>query len=114
LNLEVWRSTVHLTGRDRQFCDQLRDAADSTERNVSEGFGRFNPAEIARFLDFSRASVLETRSLLKKGLAVGHLSRDVYERLDGLALRAIQVIARWQRYLRSPHARRNAKGRYRR
>lgn len=114
LNIEVFRSTIHLEARDRLFCDQIRDAADSAERNVAEGFGRFNPRETARFLDFSRASALETQALLRKGLTVGYLSADLCGRLDALATRGIQVVAKWQRYLRSDQAKHNAKHRYRR
>jgi four helix bundle protein len=76
LNIEVWKaSTQGAAGRDFRFANQLRDAADSAERNIAEGFGRFNPVEFARFLDISRASALETQTLLRKGLSVGYWAR---------------------------------------
>jgi four helix bundle protein len=112
LNIEVWKATGHLSRRDPDFCQQIRDAADSAERNVAEGFGRFNPGSIANFLDFSRASALETKALLKKALKVGHLKPEQVERLDKLATRGIQAVAKFQRYLRSEEARQNAKRRY--
>jgi four helix bundle protein len=114
LNIEVWKATVHLTRLEPDFCQQIRDAADSAERNVAEGFGRFNPRPFANFLDFSRASALETKALLKKALKVGYLTAEQVERLDKLATRGIQALAKFQRYLRSEEAKRNAKRRYRR
>jgi four helix bundle protein len=115
LNIEVWKATEHgRAGRDSGFRDQIRDAADSTERNIAEGFGRFNPLVFANFLDFSRASGCEARSLLRKGLACGYFTAQDFEALDQLAVRGLQAVARFQRYLRSPAAKQNAARRYRR
>jgi four helix bundle protein len=113
LNIEVWKATN--TGpvtRDFRFVSEIRDAADSSERNVAEGFGRYGPPQFANFLDFSRASAMETKSLLKKGLCVGYFTAESYERLDNLAERGLQAVAKFQRYLRSPEAKRNAAQRY--
>ena len=72
LIIEVWTATEHRpVARDFDSRNEIRDAADSAARNVAEGFGRFNPTVFADFVDFSRASALETKSLLKKGVAVG-------------------------------------------
>jgi hypothetical protein len=44
LNIEVWKATEEgRAGRDFDFRDEIRDAADSAERNIAEGFGRFRP-----------------------------------------------------------------------
>src|SRR5882672_890083 len=102
LDVEVWKATKDgPVSRDFDFRNQIRDAADSTARNVAEGFGRYNPAVFANFLDFSRGSACETRSLLKKGLACGYFSPGDFERIDRLAIRGLQAVARFQRYLRS-------------
>ena len=115
LNIEVWKATEHgPVARDFDFRNEIRDAADSAERNIAEGFGRFNPPVFANFLDFSRASALETKTLLKKGLAVGYFKADEATRLDSLADRGLQAVAKFQRYLRSLEAKRNAARRYRR
>jgi len=114
LHVEVWRATNGPpASRDLRFRDQIRDASESAERNVAEGFGRFNPGQFAHFLDISRASTLETKTLLKKGLDVGYWNMEQSSRLDSLADRALQSIAKFQRYLRSPQAKRNAARRYR-
>ena len=47
--------------RDFKFCNQIREASSSACRNTSEGFGRFRPAENARFLEFAHASLLEVQ-----------------------------------------------------
>jgi four helix bundle protein len=109
LHVEVWKvSDQPPVSRDFKFRDQIRDASESVPRNVAEGFGRYSPPQFLTFLDVSRASALETQSLLRKGLAVGYWDESEFRRLDRLAARAIQSIAKLQRYLRSPQARRNA------
>jgi four helix bundle protein len=115
LSVEVWKATDRPpASRDFDFRNEIRDASDSAQRNIAEGFGRYNPPVFANFLDFSRASALETKALLKKGLAVGYWAEDEFQRLDKLADRGLQTVARFQRYLRSPEAKRNAARRYRR
>ena len=56
---------------------------------------------------------METKALLKKGLAVGYWPAAEFERLDVLANRGLQAVAKFQRYLRSEQAKRNAARRYR-
>jgi four helix bundle protein len=113
LNIEIWRATESgRASRDFDFRNEIRDAADSAERNVAEGFGRFTPPQFANFLDMSRASAQETRTLLKKGLEVGYWVEADFQRLENLAVRGLQAVAKFQRYLRSPEAKRNAARRY--
>jgi four helix bundle protein len=95
-----------------KYTEQIRDASDSAQRNVSEGFARFNPPDFVRFLDFARASATETQSLLLKGRRVGLLDESEFQRLSSLCERGLQALARLQRYLRSPQARKNANRRY--
>jgi four helix bundle protein len=114
LSIEVWKATDRPpASRDFQFRDQIRDASDSAQRNIAEGFARFNPAQFVHFLDIARASAIETKALLKKGLAVGYWQPSEFERLDVLADRGLQAVAKFQRYLRSQQAKRNAEQRYR-
>ncbi len=109
LHIAVWNATASGPGsHDFKFRDQIRDASESVERNVVEGFGRFNPGEFARFLSIARASALETKALLRKGVDVGYFQVDEHAGLDLLADRTVQAIAKFQRYLRSPQAASNA------
>jgi four helix bundle protein len=112
LSLEVWKVTnLPPSSKDFDYRNEIRDASDSAHRNVAEGFGRYNPAEFARFLDMSRASALETQALLRKGRDINYLTPEQFAHLDQLAERGLQALARFQRYLRSPQARRNAQQR---
>jgi four helix bundle protein len=94
---------------DFKFRDQITDAADSAVRNGAEGFARYNPGEFARFLDVSRASATEVRACLKTARSAGYISTQDFDRLDALVRRGLQAVAKFQRYLRSDEARRNAK-----
>ena len=109
LSVEVWRAThAGPASRDFDFRREVRDASDSAHRNVAEGFGRYSPPQFLQFLDLARASAQETRALLRKGLIVGYLTEDQFAQLDILAARGLQSLAKLQRYLRTPEARRNA------
>src|SRR5215210_4231503 len=109
LSLEVWKFTgEEPVRRNFKYCDQIRDSSDSAHRNVAEGFGRYNPGEFVRFLDISRGSAEETRALLKTACEKRFISDERFDALDRLAVRGLQALARFQRYLRSPAAKRNA------
>ena len=110
---ELHRKVIAMTStgpasRDFKFRDNLRDAADSAQRNFPEGFGRFAPADFAHFLDHSRASLLE----VKNGIGAGYDRRHFQEldclEADALASRALKALSGLQQYLRSPEAKRNA------
>jgi four helix bundle protein len=112
LSVEVWKFSANPpASRDFQYRDQIRDASDSAQRNVAEGFGRFDPPQFLYFLNVSRASALETQALLRKGLAVGYVSEAEFKRLNDLTERGLQALAKLQRYLRSDEAKRNARRR---
>jgi four helix bundle protein len=109
LSLEVWKFTGEQSVRQNfKYCDQIRDSSDSAHRNVAEGFGRYNPTEFARFLDISRGSAEETRALLKTAHAKHFLSDEQFTALKRVAVRGLQALAKLQRYVRSPEAKRNA------
>ena len=109
LNIEIWKATDRPpVSCNFKFCDQIRDASDSAERNVAEGFGRFSPGQFAHFLDIARASAMETKTLLIKGLEIGYWPQDEFDRLSRLADRGIQAVAKLQR---SPFAKSEAQRR---
>src|SRR5215211_4173280 len=108
-SLEVWKFTGEQSvKRNFKYCDQICDSSDSALCNVAEGFGRDNPGEFVRFLDVSRGSAEETRALLKTAGEKHFISEERFDALDRLAVRGLQALARFQRYLRSPVAKRNA------
>jgi four helix bundle protein len=115
LNIELHKATDDAVARgDCVFRDEILDATGSAERNIAEGFGRYNPLVFANFLDFSSAAARQTRSLLRKGLACGYFSVEQFDRLDKLAVHGLRAVVNFQRFLRSPAAKRITTGRYQR
>src|SRR5687768_11196 len=78
--------------RDFKFRDNLRDAADSAQRNFPEGFGRFAPGDFAHFLDHSRASLLETTNELAVGLDRAYFLESDVKEATALARRALKAL----------------------
>ena len=91
-----------------KFRENMRDAADSAQRNFPEGFGRFAPGDFARFLDHSRASLMEVKNALSSGVERAYWTSEEADAADKLANRALKALSGLQRYLRSPDAKRNA------
>jgi four helix bundle protein len=85
--------------RDFKFRDQIRDSSASATRNSAEGFGRFRPAEFARFLEFARGSLTETHNSLRDDR--GYFTDTDCDRLSRLAGRAAKATSGLIRYLRS-------------
>lgn len=86
---------------DFRFCSQLRDAARGGPRTIAEGFGRFRPADFARYLEFARASLMETQNHLGDALDCGYIVQSEHDELFALADRAIGAVTNLHRYLRS-------------
>ena len=112
-DLVIWRLAYELqqqvfaltdTGpvsRDFRFRDQIRDSSASIARNIAEGFGRYRPAEFARFLIIARGSLVETHHHLRDGRDRGYFTPEDVDRLQRLAGRAIKGTTRLVRYLKS-------------
>jgi four helix bundle protein len=102
LHLEVLAFTaISPACRDWKYCGQIRDSSSSGPSNIAEGFGRFRPPEFARFLDFARASLIETDNHLKDGRARGYLDDILFRRLTLLDHRAVGATTKLQAYLRT-------------
>jgi four helix bundle protein len=109
LNRRVFEMTAKPPAcNDFKFRDNLRDAADSAEHNFPEGLGRFSPGDFARFLDNSRASLLETKSALKVGYDRKYFTEKDFTEATTLTVRALGALSGLQPYLRSPRAKLNA------
>lgn len=87
--------------KDFRFREQLADSARSVPTNIAEGFGRFNPAEIAHFVDIARGSLDETENHLRDGVASNYFSAETVGPLIRLAARCRIGLNRWHTYLRS-------------
>jgi len=77
--------------RDFKYRDQIRDSSASAPANISEGFGRFRPRDFARFLEYARASLMETQNHLLDGRDRGYLDAQLYSRLSNLARSALKT-----------------------
>ena len=87
---------------------QLRDAAAGPPSHISEGFGRFDPVDFARFVKMGRAAILECQNHLQDGVDRGVLADATRERLTRKATEALMEIGGLLDYLHSPEAKRNA------
>ena len=101
LKLKVYAFTAsEPASNDFKFCAQIRESARSGPANICEGFGRFRPAEFARFLDYARASLIETQNHLKDGRDLRYLADTSCQDICGLADRAIGATTNLIKYLR--------------
>jgi four helix bundle protein len=89
LKCEVFDFTATgAVARDFKYCDQIRDSSAAAARDIAEGFGRYRPAEFARFLEYALGSLEETRNSLIDGRDRGYLEGAHYTRLWNLAAAA--------------------------
>jgi four helix bundle protein len=95
LKCEVFEFTsTGPASRDFKYRDQIRDSSASGPSNISEGFGRFRPQEFARFLEFAKASLAETRNHLIDGRDRKYLAPALFLRLLNLATAAERTTTR--------------------
>jgi four helix bundle protein len=93
---------------DFQLRDQLREAAAGAPSQISEGFGRFDPVDFARFVKMARGSIQECRNHLIDAVDRGHMSDATRQEHDALAETLIKEMTALIDYLQSPEAARNA------
>ena len=62
---------------------QLVRSSDSIGANIAEGFGRYHFKENKNFCYFSRGSIIETKSWLRKSRTRGLIKEDEYSSLIG-------------------------------
>ena len=92
LKCEVFAFTANPpTSKDFKYRDQIRDSSASAPRNIAEGFGRYRPAEFARFFEFARGSLVETQNHLIDGRDRGYLGAALYSRLFNPARSALKA-----------------------
>ena len=84
---------------DFKYCNQIRDSARGAPKTIAEGFGRFRPPEFGRFLEFARASLMETHNHLGDARDLNYLSEAECVELCTLANRAIGATTNLHAYL---------------
>jgi four helix bundle protein len=68
---------------------------------MAEGFGRFLPADHARFLRIAKASLMETHNSARAGFNKGYFSEKDKDRMQRLCGRAGKAAIGLIRYLES-------------
>jgi four helix bundle protein len=118
-DLIVWQLSVRIrdrvdvlvdsgpASRDFKFRDQIRDSAASAPRNISEGFPRFNPPEIAYFMSVAKSSLGETQNHLLHGKERKYFNEKDFKELWRLTCRALKAANRFHAYLRTQSQRKD-------
>jgi four helix bundle protein len=113
-DLDCWKLAVQVkrkvyailarpqVAKDLGFCDQARDSARSAPSNIAEGFGRFRPAENARFCEYAKSSLMETDNHMVDALDMAYITKDEWKELSTLTNRAIGATTKYIVYLKGP------------
>ena len=72
----------------------------SPPRNIAEGFGRYNPAEFAQFLDVAIASLDELDNHLRDGVEAGLVAAEPASEAIRLCAECRWMSVRLRTYLR--------------
>ena len=89
-DLMIWQESRELvneiyaqlkTCKDYGFRDQIQRASVSIMNNIAEGFERYSDTEFRRFLDISKASCGEVRSMLYLAEDIKYIPKDEAIRL---------------------------------
>lgn len=81
---------------------QLEEAVAGPPAHIAEGFGRFNPADFARFLVMARASLMESQNHLRDAVDKGYIAEEARLEQDRLAEAALKEVTGLMEYLQSP------------
>ena len=96
-------------GKDWKRRGQIEESVSGPPDHIAEGFGRFNPADFARFTVMARSSLMESQSQLRDAVDKRYITEETRLQLDGLAETALEEVTGLMEYLQSPEALRNAR-----
>jgi S23 ribosomal protein. len=88
-------------GKDFDFRDQIKDAARSAPRNISEGFYRYKHGEFAYHVNVAKASLGEVKTHLVDAKTSHYITEQQFTTLYPLAKEAMATTSGLLRYLRS-------------
>ena len=89
---------------DVKLRHELRESAASALSQVAEGFGRFHPADLARFMGIAKASLMEAQDRLQDAVDRGHITDETRTEHHQLAQSALRDVTSLMEYLRSKGA----------
>jgi four helix bundle protein len=86
---------------DEEFCEQTRRSARSAPRLIAEGFGRYIPGEVRKYLRWANGELKETMDSLRDGVDSGYFTPDQILPLQRLARRSSKAATSLNAYLRT-------------
>jgi four helix bundle protein len=111
-DLQVWKdsrilvkSIYQLTSdgkfsKDFGLREQIQRASVSIMNNIAEGFERNNNKDYIKFLDYSKGSAGEVRSMLYVAIDLGYISQDSFNMHYQMAINIITQISNFIKYLK--------------
>lgn len=87
--------------KDTGLRDQIQRASVSIMTNVAEGFERRSTKEFIQFLNYSKASAGEVRSLLYVSFDIGYIDEPKFDQLGDQATELSKAIAGFVKYLKT-------------
>ena len=112
---DVFKKAVYRLCDNKPIADdmgrrkQIEESSSRPTAHVAEGFGRFNPADFARFCVIARSSLMESQNHLLDFVDKRYITEDVRLELNELAETALEEVTGLMEYLQSPEALRNAR-----
>ena len=90
-----------ISGRDFGFRNQIQRCGLSVMNNIAEGFERKTDADFARFLDISKGSNGEVRSMLYLAEDLGYLDSETGEKMRHHSEKLSRAIQTLSKHLRT-------------
>ena len=107
---DVFKKAVYRLCENKPIADdlgrrkQIEESSSRTTAHIAEGFGRFNPADFARFCVIARSSLMESQSHLLDFVDKRYITEDVRVEVNQLAETALEEVTGLMEYLQSPEA----------
>ena len=112
---DVFKKAVYQLFESKQIAQdlgrrkQIEESSSRTTAHIAEGFGRFNPADFARFCVIARSSLMESQNHLLDFVDKRYITDEVRLEVNQLAETALEEVTGLMEYLQSPEALRNAR-----
>jgi four helix bundle protein len=77
---------------DREYCSELKEAADAISANIAEGFDRYRLPGFRYFLEIANGSLGETSTRVRQGFAKGYFTERQLNELLVLCKRTRKLL----------------------
>jgi four helix bundle protein len=112
---DVFKKAIYRLCENKQIAEdlgrrkQIEESSSGPSAHIAEGFGRFNPADFARFCVIARSSLMESQNHLLDFVDKRYITEEVRLEMHQLAETALEEVTGLMEYLQSPEALRNAR-----